>query len=154
MILIAIFTFLWQSPLSLIKDKSGNIFTYLNILIVIFASFLVVSLLSFDEFSDIFLKFMVVISVVSLLFFTITVTTRVDFSTNRVLNGRGNMTIHSYFDIFYDFSSNLYKENFSTDYGAFWEPGAFGTYFNHALSIDLIIRENLMSGDHYFYSMF
>lgn len=145
-ILIAIFTFLLAISFIFNKDKSGNIFTYLNILIVIFASFLVVSLLSFDEFSDIFLKFMVVISVVSLLFFTITVTTRVDFSTNRVLNGRGNMTIHSYFDIFYDFSSTYTRKTFPRIMGPFWEPGAFGTYLIIALSIDLIIREKLNVG--------
>lgn len=124
-------------------SKSLNIYSYLNFIILISASYVTVSSISFNEFKKWYLYCLILISIVTLLFYSYTQISIIPFATSYNLDGSSIVEQYSIF--FSDFSSILsslspikvfYTPSSTRLSGIFWEPGVYATI----LSIGLIFE--------------
>ncbi|GIU38574.1 hypothetical protein TUM4433_40400 [Shewanella schlegeliana] len=108
----------------------GNLTAVIKLQIVVLFSFVVVSTVKYERFVSLYITFMLIVSIVSLVLYTL-----VNFF---------DFNIHSYLPIIYNENDMGYYNGFvffifSSEYiqyrntGFFWEPGIFSSYLTLAI---------------------
>ncbi len=109
--------------------------SYIRILLLITFAFFVSQLIRFNDFIAFFSNSMLIISIVSLLFFTLTNLFGNKWFLNQFENVNG-VLFNNYFNIYF-----TYNYSWKRNMAIFWEPGVYGSFLILAILSELIFKK-------------
>ncbi len=122
--------------LSNFQVDSQTINSYAGMILLIFFSFIITCSFKFKDFLDIFIRIMVIITAISLIFYFILNFTTLNFNENIFINVNG-----AKYQNFYVYFSMLKSPERNT--GIFWEPGLFGSFIIFAIMLEIVFKKKI-----------
>lgn len=115
-----------------------NIYHYAILLFSVVTGYLITLSYSFNKFANALLEVMYFLSVFSLVVFLAVwiYPSVIDYAP--IIGQRAGLNVHNLL-----FAVALPEAEFNRNYGLFWEPGAFQTYLNLALTFELFINKKI-----------
>ena len=138
-VFVLFFSFVVLLSFILCSDKSLNVYSYINFIVIIFSSYMLCKSTTFKEFGRFFVNVLSIICVVSLIFYFLLFNTNYVYGTQ--LDIQQNYIIQNYLFLFYDFGNGLpgtlAASASDRNMAIFWEPGVFGTIILIGLVFEL-----------------
>lgn len=122
------------SLLVMIINPSASYSTFFSVLLMLLVSLLFTSLVSFDDFSDVFIKMLRVVILFSLLSFLV-----IRFNIPSPLPALKSIADFYYRNfLVFCVSERFIEEGINRNSGIWWEPGAFQLFINVAFAFGII----------------
>lgn len=138
-VFVLFFSFIVLLSFILCNEKSLNVYSYINFIVMIFSSYLLCKSTTFKEFGRFFVKILSIICIISLIFYFLLFNTNYAYGTQ--LDIQQNYIMQNYLFLYYDFGNGLpgtlAASASDRNMAIFWEPGVFGTILLIGLVFEL-----------------
>lgn len=135
---VFIFLLILLFTISTILINGDQLFDYIIFYIVLISAFFFSRIFSFETFIHSYVKIIYFISVFSLLTFTVLVVAPSLLEIFPKYTNSVGLNVNNIF-----FSVTYNSTYFKSNYGLFWEPGAYQTFLNISLFLELFIFEKI-----------
>lgn len=126
------------------NSKNLNLFSYLDLMALLWSSVLLIKAVDFKRFCNIYIKAVSTICVIALVFYFVVFFVDIPFAKN--LYFHDSYIIEDYSGLFFDYSTNIVSFAPASKMrmmGMFWEPGVFASHILIALVIDFMTNKKI-----------